>query len=416
MPELSAPKSSNLNQSDVANDKLKNLQKAKADEERFIQELFLFLQKKHDLILEQQFFLLQNSLTAIAKDCGYQDLSSALNLSKNARGQTPLVQALQNQDFAFANALLRSGATFDDQAKAEYDIAIDSERGKQALQQHIITPPASYTPSDPDKLHIVKEYGLVLGIEMYSIDGTPSQRGHIGPTYKLMTNAVTEYSNACSKQPEKDDFRQISDAFTFSNKTANFQSSNPRGIPKAGEEICKRIQEGDVTSVPISCKGHAMGLSFAPVKGDPSKTYLIFTNRGEGAEPGQYGTRIYEVDKKNITPEFISTMMSGHFKGQTHEQIMDKIQSVTQGKEPVCSIEQKPQKYDNCSIANTRANIHGILLCQEANRKGGFEHVDKEEVRQRYKDFTSDMGRKKVQQLSKAIEKNPEDQDLRSSG
>lgn len=415
MPELSAPQSTITSHSDVAQDKLKVLQKAKMDEERFIQELFLFLQNMRGSILTQQVDQ-QNALTNLAKDCGYQDLPTALNNAKNARGQSPLTQALQDQDFSMARALLDSGAEYDSQATEEYDIAIHSERGQQALQQQIITPPEVYTPSRPDKLHAVKEFGLVLGIVMTSTDGIPSQRAHVGPTYQLMTDTVREYGQTCSKEPAKGDFKQISDAFAFANKTANFQYSTPEGSPEAGDALGKRIQAGDVTSVPINCKGHAMGLSFAPVEGNPDKTYMVFTNRGEGAA-GKYGTQIYEVDKKDITPDFINNVMSGHDKGQSHAQVMEQIHQVTQGKDPVCSIEQKPQKYDNCTIANTRANIHGVLLCQEANRKGGFENVNqetKDEVKQRYKDFTDDMRSKKVQQLEKALEKDPGNPDLKA--
>lgn len=45
MPELSAPQSTIKSQSEAAEDKLKGLQKAKMDEERFIQELFAFFKK-----------------------------------------------------------------------------------------------------------------------------------------------------------------------------------------------------------------------------------------------------------------------------------------------------------------------------------------------------------------------------------
>ncbi|KTD71374.1 Dot/Icm T4SS effector AnkD/LegA15 [Legionella tucsonensis] len=415
MPDLFAPKST---ETAVAEDKLKDLQKAKMDEERFIQNLFLFLQNMRDSILrsqlEQTSLDLKTPLTALAKDFGYQDLPTALNNAKNIRGQTPLVQALQNQDFSMVKALLDSGAEYDALAREEYDIAIRSERGRG---QQIISPPERYTPSPPVKLHTVKEFGLILGIEITSVDGTPSQRAHVGPTYQLMTDTVKDYSQGLSKEPEKGDFKKISDAFTFANKAANYQYSTPEGSPEAGNALSKRIQAGDVTSVPINCTGHAMGLSFVPVEGNSDKVYLVFTNRGEGASPGKHGTQIYEVDKKDITSDFINNVMSGHDKGHSHEQVMEQIHQVTKGEQPVYTLEQKPQKYDNCTVANTRANVHGVLLCQEANRKGGFENVDqetKDKVKQRYKEFTDDMRSKKVQQLDKALEKTPEDPDLKA--
>lgn len=262
----------------------------------------------------------------------------------------------------------------------------------------------------------MKEYGLVLGIVMESTDKTSSQRAHVGPAYHMMSDAIREYSQDCKKEPAKKDFGQIADAFAFANKEAKFEYSTPEGSPKAGKALSDRVQEGKVTSVPINCKGHAMGLSFVPVEGNPDKTYLVFTNRGEGAK-GKYGTQIYEVNTKDVTPDFINNVMSGHDKGLSHGQVMAEIQKVTQGKEPISTIEQKPQKYDNCTVANTRANIHGVLLCQEANRRGGFDQVTqdvKDEVKGRYKEFTGDMRDKKIQKLEKEIQANPSDPDLKA--
>ncbi|MCW8398475.1 hypothetical protein OQJ26_06680 [Legionella sp. PATHC038] len=415
MPELSAPKSTAMSQSDMAQDKLKGLQKAKIDEDRFFQELFLFLQRMLASILNLQVDP-KAELTDLAKDCGYQDLPTALNSAKNARGQSPLTQALQNQDFSLAQTLLNSGAKYDVRSMDEYDIAIKSQRGQQALQQKTITPPEGGYQSRPDKLHKVKEFGLVLGIVMESVDKTSSQRAHIGPTYHMMSDAIREYSQGSNKEPTKKDFTQIKEAFAFANKEANFEFSTPKGSPKAGASLSERVQEGKVTSVPINCKGHAMGLSFVPVEGNPDKTYLVFTNRGEGAK-GKYGTQIYEVNTKDVTPDFINNVMSGHDKGLSHGQVMAEIQKVTQGKEPISTITQKPQSYDNCTIANTRANIHGVLLCQEANRRGGFENVTqdvKDEVKGRYKEFTSDMRDKTVQKLERGIQDNPDDPDLKA--
>lgn len=356
-------------------------------------------------------------LNDLAKDCGYQDLPTALNSAKNARGQSPLVQALQNQDFALAQTLLNSGAQYDVQALDEYDIAIRSQRGQEALQQKTITPPEGGYASRPDSLHPVKEFGLVLGIVMESsIDKTSSQRAHIGPTYQLMSESVKEYSQDCKSQPAKKDFGQIADAFAFANKEANFQFSTPEGSPKAGEALSERIQSGKVTSVPISCKGHAMGLSFVPVEGNPDKTYLVFTNRGIGSS-GKPGTQIYEVNTKDVTPGFVNDMLNGHNNGQSHAQITEKIQGVTKGQDPIYVLDQKGQKYDNCTVANTRANIHGILLCQEANRKGGFENVTqevKDEVKGRYKEYTGDMRDKKIQKLERALQEQPDNPDLKA--
>ncbi|CAM2813901.1 Dot/Icm secretion system substrate [Legionella steigerwaltii] len=413
MKELSAPKSTVS--PDVAEDKLKALQKAKIDQDLFIQALFQFLQRMFDSTLKYEIDSeAKTKLTDLAKDCGYQDLPTALNSAKNARGQSPLTQALQNQDFSLAQSLLDSGAKYDVQSMDEYGIAIHSQRGQQALQEHTITAPEGAFQSRPDELHRVKEFGLVLGIVMVSVDNTSSQRAEVGPTYALMTEAVSDYS--CSNQPAKEDFEQIKEAFVFTNREAKFEFSTPEGSPEAGAALSERIKDREVTSVPINCNGHAMGLSFVPVEGNRDKTYLVFTNRGEGAK-GKYGTQIYEVDTKDVTPDFINKVMSGHDQGLSHAQVMAEIHQVTKGKEPIYTIDQKKQSYDNCTIANTRANIHGVLLCQEANRRGGFENVTPEvkaEVKGRYKQFTSDMRDKKVQKLEGLLQDHPSDPDLKA--
>ncbi len=34
--------------------------------------------------------------------------------------------------------------------------------------------------------------------------------------------------------------------------------------PEAGNDLARRIQGGELTTIPVSCKGHAMGLSYVP--------------------------------------------------------------------------------------------------------------------------------------------------------
>ena len=64
--------------------------------------------------------------------------------------------------------------------------------------------------------------------------------------------------------------------------------------------------------------------------------------------------------------------MNGHSDGVTHSEIMRKIGDVTDNQPPVHTIRQAEQKVDNCSIANTKSNIHGIILCQMAKDKGAL--------------------------------------------
>jgi hypothetical protein len=161
-----------------------------------------------------------------------------------------------------------------------------------------------------------------------------------------------------------------------------------------------------------------MGLSVVPDK-EGKGGYVVFTNRGEGADAKSHGTHIYRVDDlKKINPTFINNMVNGHANGTSHEEIMRQFHEVTDHQQPVHSIKQKSQKNDNCTIANVRANMHGILLCQEAQKQGkpvkNLSKNDRDNVKKEYKKFTSHMHGEKIHQLSDAIRQDPNNQDLRN--
>ncbi|HAT8246535.1 TPA: hypothetical protein JA342_02215, partial [Legionella pneumophila] len=69
----------------------------------------------------------------------------------------------------------------------------------------------------------------------------------------------------------------------------------------------------------------------------------------------------------------------------------------------------------NCTIANSKSNIEGILLCQKAREVGGFDKLtesDMDSVKKEYKEFTKHMRVEKVNELAKALKENPQDPDL----
>ncbi|RUR04591.1 Dot/Icm T4SS effector AnkD/LegA15 [Legionella sp. km772] len=293
---------------------------------------------------------LQQELEQAAKLTGFANLKQALNVAKNPDGQSPLQQAFQQQKFDDAQRLLDSGAIAGPRERAAFEIALDSKAARD-----FGLPPIR----EVEKLHPVKDYGLVLGIEMTSKDGTLSQFGHIGPCYQLLTDAVTKHA---STNP---DFAEIANAYQFSNSAAAFSASTSQRNPEAGIEISNRIQEGKLTTIPVSFSGHTMGLSVVPDGPDSKSGYLVFTNKGLGAKPGEEGTQIYRVsDLSKIDPNFVNTMMNGHSDGTSHEKIMGMISKVTDGAPPIHSIPQEAQKVDNCSVVNSQANVEGILLCQ----------------------------------------------------
>ncbi|MBL7480148.1 Dot/Icm T4SS effector AnkD/LegA15 [Legionella bononiensis] len=340
---------------------------------------------------------------------GFTRVADALNKILNKEGQSPLQYLIQKQDFSGAKALMDNGATLGPVEEAVLDLARDSKAAREyGLSE----------PSPSEKLHTVKYFGLFLGIEMTSKDGvTFSQYAHIAPTYQLVTDNVNKYAQ---KNPGNQDLKELADAFSFSNKSAAFSNSTSQRNPAAGQELSDRIQSGKLTTIPISCEGHAMGLSIVPDGPGSKSGYLVYTNKGLGAKPAEYGSQIYRLDDvSKATPQFINNMMNGFHNGTPHDEIKRQIAQVTDGKDPIHTIKQRGQKVDNCTIANSSANVHGILLCQQAIKKGGFGKLDRQDIayaRDEYKQFKADMKADKVNELAEAIKKNPGDSDLINLG
>lgn len=344
---------------------------------------------------------LKASLEEAAQQSGFDNLQHALNFAQNKFGQSPLQQAFQQQDFSKANQLMDYGAEVGPIERAAFNVALDSEAATASGLQR---PSAK----GPEPLHPVKNFGLTLGVEMMSKDGTFSQLAEIGPSYNMVSQSVAKYAE---REPK---FKEISEAFDFSNKTAGFSSSTARNSPQAGEKMADRISQGKITTIPVSCEGHAMGLSVVPDGPGSKSGYMVFTNRGLGAD--NPGTQIYRIDDlSKVDSKFINSMMNGHSKGQSHDAIMTQIHNVAGNKEPIHEIDQKGQKCDNCTVANPRSNVHGILLCQKAVEKGGFDKLneqDHQNVKTDYKKFSNGMRSDKVDELVSAMAKNPKDEDL----
>lgn len=372
------------------------------------------------IILEK---IIAKSKYAASKYAEEQELLAALFIAKQIDDfdpslhssvpiQTPLIEAFKDQNFSKAYELIEDEkAEMGPLERAALEIALDSQEARLAK----LSPKDVNPNANAHELHRMKEYGLVLGINAVGVDGTHSQFAHIGPTYKLMTDAVKAYSD---KDPSSSSFKSIKEAFEFSHDAAKFSYSTPTN-PNVGKALSERIQEGKITTIPISCRGHVMGLSIVPDQPPGSKGgYMVFTNRGEGSEPKNHGTQIYRIDDlSKINPEFINNMINGHSAGTPYDEIMHQVNDVAGNQPPVHSIKQKSQKNDNCTVANTRANIHGIMLCQKAIEENkpvqALSVSDHNTVKSDYKQFTEHMHEEKIDTLASALRNNPNDRDLR---
>lgn len=331
------------------------------------------------------------NLTALRNDLLHKILNISPN-STNQYGQSLLAQAFLQQEFELAQALIAQGAKVGPREFSALSFALDTNT---ALTSGYSSEELGVS-INPHELHAVKEFGLTLGIEATAVDGTFSQYAHIGPTFHLLTKELASYAN------DDPHFAEIAEAHQATDKACAYEFS--RANKNAGTELAKRFQEGKITVIPTGCQGHAMAVTLVD-------NHLVFTNRGVGKDPNASGTMIYEIkDKSLITPEFINKLANGVDRGTSHAEIMGAIASVVR-REPVCVIEQKDQKYDNCTVANPRSNLHGVLTVLNKRKTG---QLDSSACRDQYKNFTGAMRDKKTDKLILALKQDPNNVDIRT--
>lgn len=261
-----------------------------------------------------------------------------------------------------------------------------------------------------NSLHPMKEFGLILGIRATNENGIYSGIAHIGPTYNLMTKSINNYAD---KNPQDADFRQIADAFNFTNKQAKFYESWHSST--LSQKLLDRFHGGKMTSIPAGCLNHITAMTLVPDPNPPGGGgYIVFTNRWPGPRTsGESGTHIYRVkDINKIDKRFIDTMVEGVEKS-SYAKVIQEIHRVADNTVPRVFIDQAPQKSFNCYIASPRANTHGILLCQKAIRENRKVHQieahEKIEVKAHFKDFTHDLHTGKVKDIAARLQSIPKD-------
>jgi hypothetical protein len=381
------------------------------DDEKYLKEKkeneTLFNQIIQLLGRKQQPQALNDELTKIANQNNFESPRQLLNQVVNSAGESPLVVMIQDQIFNNVIQLINLGVTVGSDEKAAFEVSLDSDNADKSG----LTSIKKQEVSGDARLHPMKHFGLVLGIKGQSpSDGTSTGYAHMGPSHRMMTECIEKFTK---KNPDNQAFQEVADAFSFTDKASQFIQSTPKNIPKVGVAITQRIQEGAVTEIPISCKGHAMGMTIVPDSPGSNTGYLVLTDRGKKS---QGGTQIYCVDNlKKIDATFVNELMCGHRNGLSHEDVRQKIQNVVSHQKPIYTVEQSMQKRDNCTIANTRSNVEGVLLCIKARDKKGFEHVTEQDVTDNkiaYKKFNHDTKLDKVNELVSAITNNPNNEDV----
>ena len=312
-----------------------------------------------------------------------------------------LEATLDNQNFKGAYLLLDNDAIVGSAEREAFKIAINSEAGRDfGFRQQ---------PTTEEKLHTVKKYGLILGLEVTAKDGTFSQKSYLGPALSMVADSVEQYAKTV---PNDTQFQKIASAFKAAEVIGNYQYSEPLN-KNAGNQLFKRIQQGDnVTSIPIRCKGHTMGLSVISDK-DGKSGYLAFTNRGFGAMPHEYGTKLFKIDDlSKLDVSAIETVMSMH-GDKSYGEVMQALGKLTGNAAPVHFIAQPPQTMDDCTVVNPSSNIQGMLIAMKA-LETGKEPAKVNTQSAQFNAFDCAVKTRYATELATQLQQNPQDQDLQN--
>lgn len=372
--------------------------------------------------LQNQFFILFNFIdkfcqtiqnTPINADIKKQfktelnNLITAHQLSADAinSSQSPyksiLEATLDNQNFKGAYLLLENDAIVGPAEREAFKIAINSEAGRDfGFSQQSTT---------EEKLHTVKKYGLILGLEVTAKDGTYSQKSYLGPALGLVADNIEYYAKTV---PNDAQFQKIDSAFKAAATIGNYQYSEPLNR-NAGNQLFQRIQQGDnVTSIPIRCKGHTMGLSIIGDK-EGKTGYLAFTNRGFGAMPNEFGTKLFKIDDlSKLDVRAIETVMSMH-GDKSYEEIMQALAKLTAQKAPIHFIAQPPQTMDDCTVVNPSSNIQGMLIAMQAlEADKAPSEINSHSIK--FNEFERTIKTRYVNELATELQQNPQDQDIQN--
>ncbi len=337
-------------------------------------------------------------------------MEQLMNSRQQNYGLSLLTHAFKQQDFDTAHTLLMDGHTVGAEERAAFEVAVESKNAR-----NFGFPEKFTNPTDKSKpLHCVKKFGLFLGIKMTSEDGTSSQIARIEQTLDLMSDSVNKYAK---DHFSNSNMQNISEAYSFTNKTAQYRNSSSQN-KGAGQELAQRIQQGKPTIIPMNFKGHGMGCSVVSDKNGKGG-YISITNRGMPASPKDHGTKIYRVDDlSKIDADFISTVMNGAAQSLSSDDMQKNINKVIgENAITVAEIPQASQRIDNCTICNPRSNIEGMMLAMKAVEKGGMENVTQDEhsqIHTEYKEFTHEMKLNQVQELAKQIQMSPDNMDYQN--
>lgn len=257
-----------------------------------------------------------------------------------------LLWAIQCQNYAVVQELIKQGV----QANAMHVEALNF-----TLENH-----SRYAPraTSEQTLHPVKHFGLTLGFDT-TINGVRSQRAQMQQPFHLLTTQLKDYANRLNANHAfKNELTAIANAYAYSEQAIQFSGSRVSN-PQAAQALAKRYHAGEITVIPCGWKGHVISISL--VNG-----HLVLTNRGESGNR-DFGTQIYKIaDPQKVNAAFINTLLTGIQNNATPQDILNAVGTVVDPN-PAMQIAAKAQKYQNCTYANPKSNVEGILTVLAIN-------------------------------------------------
>ncbi|MBT6207993.1 MAG: hypothetical protein HOI53_08180, partial [Francisellaceae bacterium] len=312
----------------------------------------------------------------------------------NSQGKTALNLALEEQNFLAAAFLINNESSWNNKCEGAFATAMHTN-SKTVNSYYGYYGSDNYRNANFGQgrfeHHIVKKYGLTLGVELTAKDGTTSQYGYTGPALEELTDKIKSHSATNEK------FVEIYEANAATLSACNYYGSLPKN-PNAAKILSAKIQATcsdsaqGVVNIPCGYAQHSLGVSV--VDG-----YLVVTNRRN--EPGSVpGTKIYKItEPSKYSPEIINTLIGGAGNSIPEEDVLKALYAGV-NPVPVLEIRQKGQKHDNCTVANPKSSIAGVLFVQHAREYGGVEKVLKstslkdkvlKQSHEEYKIFTKEL-------------------------
>ncbi|MGD9592186.1 MAG: hypothetical protein AB7V32_06665, partial [Candidatus Berkiella sp.] len=138
---------------------------------------------------------------------------------------------------------------------------------------------------------------------------------------------------------------------------------------KEADELSLNYKRNEMVYLAAGWEGHSVGITLF-------EGYLMVCNRGEHGDQ-KNGIKIYKInDKDKIDSKWILSMANC----TSYDEHKKLLQQVINPDAPLIKLPVKGQKHGNCTLANSRSSVAGMLFMLKAKEKGGVENLNSHEI------------------------------------